>query len=109
MREIVHLQVGQCGNQIGSKVGLIFAHQYHLLGAKGEFLCVCVYVCENRMSGKGIWLNWYGRVTRYPCKYVFFAHIPEDLGVAGVGGGMDCVGRVDGRVGSTSKTWPRLN
>lgn len=24
MREIVHLQAGQCGNQIGAKVGLIF-------------------------------------------------------------------------------------
>ena len=31
MREIVHLQAGQCGNQIGSKV-------------RG-FLCVCVFVC----------------------------------------------------------------
>lgn len=24
MREIVHLQAGQCGNQIGAKVGLTF-------------------------------------------------------------------------------------
>ena len=24
MREIVHLQAGQCGNQIGAKVGIFF-------------------------------------------------------------------------------------
>ena len=26
MREIVHLQAGQCGNQIGAKVSMIYVH-----------------------------------------------------------------------------------
>jgi hypothetical protein len=31
MREIVHIQAGQCGNQIGAKVGTIFFNSLSLL------------------------------------------------------------------------------
>jgi hypothetical protein len=31
MREIVHLQVGQCGNQIGSKVRKLYGFSWELL------------------------------------------------------------------------------
>lgn len=39
MREIVHLQAGQCGNQIGAKVGL-----------KMALLCV-FYFCKDELHG----------------------------------------------------------
>jgi len=35
MREIVHLQAGQCGNQIGAKVYLIYLSHF---GLKVKFL-----------------------------------------------------------------------
>lgn len=37
MREIVHLQAGQCGNQIGSKVSPLHNRSFELMGsAKSE-------------------------------------------------------------------------
>lgn len=30
MREIVHIQAGQCGNQIGAKVGIFLDFSYYI-------------------------------------------------------------------------------
>ena len=37
MREIVHLQAGQCGNQIGSKVSEIFSNIFSNIASEKSF------------------------------------------------------------------------
>lgn len=47
MREIVHIQAGQCGNQIGAKVSGVSAVD----GDEMKSVSVCVHVCA-KMSRK---------------------------------------------------------
>lgn len=46
MREIVHIQAGQCGNQIGAKVGSNFMERDAESDARGAILSL--YKAESR-------------------------------------------------------------
>merc|ERR1712060_391542 len=51
MREIVHLQAGQAGNQVGSKFWEVIA-QEHEISPDGNFDEAGKYLCEGRLPGK---------------------------------------------------------
>lgn len=62
MREIVHLQAGQCGNQIGAKV----SYDFNMLN-----LLVCFLKGHNRYD-KNVCLNFiYGPSFNAHCTWIF--------------------------------------
>lgn len=57
MREIVHIQAGQCGNQIGAKVSRVLRSGGHLLGkmrGKGSDLGIFFETDSRRKRGREV-------------------------------------------------------
>lgn len=77
MREIVHIQAGQCGNQIGAKVCkqynfffIFFLHLYEhncrVQSPKWRHFCTSAHVAKIIEAAAGIFTHTHSRLCIYP-------------------------------------------